>query len=376
MTVKPAYRTDFLLVTITGNITRYLIVRPLVDLDKTIHARWYPIRTWVAGDWLRFLPGTARIRARHLFDSWRAFVGHSPDATVIHAFETYYLYVLSVMLRRSNTAIVFNPDGDVPGIDSTHGPSRLQNIVIKRTDMFVPWSDYTAKWITRQIPHLDSSRIRVLHPGIDLHRWTFRGVKQRRPGEPFNVLFVGGDLKRKGADILLSAIESHQLDGCRVTIATQSASLQSNSAIADRLRTCSAVDLRLDVQPGSDELKYLYSSADAFVLPTNFDLSPWVAIEAMATGVPVVITGVGGIPDIVIDGVTGTIIPPNAPRALAAAVQALRASDTLCRSLAARGRRHVEEHFDAERNTELFLQWVKEVVDRRQRGKARCSSAG
>ena len=64
----------------------------------------------------------------------------------------------------------------------------------------------------------------------------------------------------------------------------------------------------------SRELRQLFAEADAFVLPTNHDASPWVALEAMATGVPVVITSVGGIPDLVQDGITGLVVPPGDSR--------------------------------------------------------------
>src|SRR5262245_61770859 len=63
-------RVDFALITLTGNLTRYQTVRPLVDAMREVSARWYPIRTWVAGDWTHIFPGLLRIRLRHLLDSW------------------------------------------------------------------------------------------------------------------------------------------------------------------------------------------------------------------------------------------------------------------------------------------------------------------
>jgi len=68
-------------------------------------------------------------------------------------------------------------------------------------------------------------------------------------------------------------------------------------------------------------LRALYRDADTFVLPTTLDMSSWVALEAMATGLPVVIAPHGGIPDIVIDGETGLLISPRDPQAVIDAVE-------------------------------------------------------
>ena len=69
----------------------------------------------------------------------------------------------------------------------------------------------------------------------------------------------------------------------------------------------------------------------------------------MATGLPVAATRVGGVPDAVVDGVTGLLAPPRDPAALAAALLRLQRRDAECALLGARGRHHVEERFDVRR---------------------------
>jgi len=213
------YRIDFALIVLTGNLTRYLLTRPIVDRDPTVKARWYPIRTWVMDDPLRFLPGALRVRARHMLDSWRLYIRPPADAIVIHAFETYYLYALLKVLLRRDTIIIKNPDG---GISSEQGglSGWLTALAVRQTDLFVPWSHFAATRIKQAFPHVRDEQFLVLHPGIDLARWPQRPA--REPGDRFKLLFVGGDLMRKGADTLLDAFEQHLDDSYDLHIATQS----------------------------------------------------------------------------------------------------------------------------------------------------------
>jgi glycosyltransferase involved in cell wall biosynthesis len=94
-----------------------------------------------------------------------------------------------------------------------------------------------------------------------------------------------------------------------------------------------------------DALPDLYRAADLFVLPAvhdargNVDGLPNVILEAMATGLPVVASGISGIPLAVADGETGILVPERDPAALAAALAALLADPDRRRALGRSGRR-------------------------------------
>ena len=198
------YRIDFALIVLTGLLGRYTTVRPLVERDQSVLPRWYPIRTWVPDDPLRVMPAALRIRLRHLLDSRMLYLRRPAEATIIHAFETYYIYTLLNRLLRRRIVIINNPDGGV-GIPNSRISAWLLSAAVRRTDLFVPWSEDTASVLLREYPWLSREKIVVLHPGIDLQRWTFRGVHE--PNERCKLLFIGGDLLRKGADTLLDAFE-------------------------------------------------------------------------------------------------------------------------------------------------------------------------
>jgi colanic acid/amylovoran biosynthesis glycosyltransferase len=238
----------------------------------------------------------------------------------------------------------------------------LDRVTVDETDLFIAWSSHGAQLTAAALPDHARDRVRVMHPGIDLDRWPLRAPKE--PHGRFTLLFVGGDLVRKGIHTLLDAFERELGHEYELHVATQQGYLDADLRM--RLGANERIRLHLDLPPRSPELCQLYADADALVLPTNDDQSPWVALEAMATGVPVVITPVGGVPDLVQHEVTGLLVPPGHGRALASALERLRCSKTLRDTLACGARAHVEANFDAHKNTPAMLASVKALVDERQ----------
>lgn len=130
----------------------------------------------------------------------------------------------------------------------------------------------------------------------------------------------------------------------------------ATAAIDDRVRLVGRVS--------DADLHALLAAADWFVHPTLFEGSSLVTLEAMAHGLPVLATRAGGLPDKVIDGETGLLVPPGDPTALAAALVRTAALDG--RRMGEAGRRHCEESFGWDRVIDRYLDVYRRAVDRRR----------
>jgi glycosyltransferase involved in cell wall biosynthesis len=140
--------------------------------------------------------------------------------------------------------------------------------------------------------------------------------------EPPEVLYAGRLSPEKGIEDLLAVA-----DGLRLVVA-------GDGPLRPR------VPQALGMLP-RDELSRLYGRAAAVVFPSRRDGYPVACAEAMAHGRPVVATAVGGLPDMVVDGETGLLVPPGDAPSLRAAVDRLLADPALRRRLGAAARERI-----------------------------------
>jgi glycosyltransferase involved in cell wall biosynthesis len=174
---------------------------------------------------------------------------------------------------------------------------------------------------------LDPGKVRVVHNGIELDRFRRdRAATRARVHQEFAIpddvpVLVTVSVLRpaKGIEVLLDAARQVP-NACFLILGDgvmrqQWSELAASYGIAERIRWAG---FRTDVDA-------LLAGCDAMVHPSLDDAFPTVLLEAMAAGLPVIATAVGGIPEIVVDGVTGTLVPPGDASALAAAIGALLA---------------------------------------------------
>jgi len=105
---------------------------------------------------------------------------------------------------------------------------------------------------------------------------------------------------------------------------------------------------------GEDKLAY-FRCADIFVYPSYSEGMPMAVIEAMASGLPVVASTAGGLPDLVQDGVNGLLVEPGQPEQLAAALQKLMTNPNLRRSMQEQSARLAAAQFDIEQHMERLI---------------------
>lgn len=104
-----------------------------------------------------------------------------------------------------------------------------------------------------------------------------------------------------------------------------------------------------------------FAEADAFVHPTLNDCFPLVLLEAMQHSLPMISTPVGAIPDLVIHGENGFLVPENDPVALARAMRTLMENPQLAHDMGERGRARFLQHYTARMFERHLLQILKDV---------------
>jgi glycosyltransferase involved in cell wall biosynthesis len=193
--------------------------------------------------------------------------------------------------------------------------------------------------------------------------------------DEFVVLQLGRLVPRKGVDNVIRAMAPLLHDhgvAARLLIVGGESDVPSEGATPEiaRLR---AVAREAGVLPqvefvgrrDRNALRAYYSAADAFATTPWYEPFGITPLEAMACGTPVVGANVGGIKSTVVDGVTGFLVPPNDPSALAARLATLARNPQLARALGRAGIRRARSLYTWERVTQQLLHVYTDVVRRR-----------
>jgi glycosyltransferase involved in cell wall biosynthesis len=195
---------------------------------------------------------------------------------------------------------------------------------------------------------VDPARVRVIPCGVDLERFTPRGPRAPRDPRRPRVLVLSRLVERKGIGNVIEAVA--QLPGVELLIAGgPPAALVDDDVEACRFTALArdlGVDDRVELLGGveRERVPALIRSSDVVVCCPWYEPFGIVAVEAMACGVPVVASDVGGLGETVVDGVTGLHVPARAPHRIAAALATLLASAGFRRRLGEAGVRRAQRY--------------------------------
>ena len=224
-----------------------------------------------------------------------------------------------------------------------------QRRALEAADAVVAWTDWTAAALRTAAP---GAKIVVQHPGLDLAH--FRPA-QRAPRRTPRFLFVGARFARKGGLDLIEAIRPLLSGG------------QAELDIVSPDEVPTETGIRVHRLAGSDpRLLELFQQADCFCLPSYGDAAPWVVLEAMACGVPVIGSRVGAVGEFLGDGEAGILVNPGDVTGLRAALTTLVADADRRDALGSAARYRCESRYDAGANTRRLLDLMRSVAARRR----------
>jgi glycosyltransferase involved in cell wall biosynthesis len=187
-----------------------------------------------------------------------------------------------------------------------------------------------------------------------------RPHRLRGPGDAFVVVGLGALVEKKGFDTLIRAadIAASDIPQLRVEIHGEGPERPALEALAAQVD----VPVSLPGWYSYASLPDVLATADAVVMPArrlddgDSDGTPLALVEAVVGGVPIIATPVGSITDLVVDGDTGLLVPPDDAPALAAALVSLAADPALAGRLAVSGARLASTRFSPEANADVFIQ--------------------
>jgi glycosyltransferase involved in cell wall biosynthesis len=223
--------------------------------------------------------------------------------------------------------------------------------------------DYNRSYLRRRMP---DARVVRIYNGVDLERWALPPRRARPAIGP--VVTVGRFVRKKGFDVLVAALGLLRDRGLPLR-----AVLIGDGAEWDTVRSLARAE-RLGRRarfPGAltqPEVRKVLASASLVVLPCvvdrdgNQDALPTVLLEASACGLPCVATRIGGVPEIVQDGVTGRVVAPGDAVALADAIASLMASSRRRARMGLAARRRAERLFDQRRAAQALARLFAEAT--------------
>jgi glycosyltransferase involved in cell wall biosynthesis len=245
--------------------------------------------------------------------------GWAPDVIHAHSFLSALPALLLGRLLRRPVAYtehwtIFLPEN--PG-SLRPGMERLARLALTRADVVLPVSDDLDRALRRLAPR---ARTRVV-PNVvdDVFAPAGADGDGRAEGDRVRLLTAGLlDTPRKGVDVLLEALALLPDRGrLRLDVVGEGALRPGYEELAERLGLGETVAFHaLEPKPALAERM---READLFVLASRYENNPCVVLEALASGLPVVATRVGGIPELV-DSTTGRLAEPLDPPSFAAAL--------------------------------------------------------
>ena len=368
--MKKTPRIAFVLEQTLGHVTHSANLQTLVGADERIDAAFAPIEFSREGAAAR-VPGMgnwtvrAGVRARRAV---RALKRAGPiDAMFVHTQVPAILMPdrlarIPTVVSLDATPIQYDELGEHYGHDT--GSSKVEHLkwranraCFARAVRIVTWAEWTKRGLVDRY-EVPPEKVVVIPPGVHYDAWASTAPDRQAAGGPVRVLFVGGDLERKGGLLLVESIRRLRDEGLDVEL---------DLVTAGDPGDVPGVTVHHGMRPNSPELIALYRTADVFCLPTFGDCLPMVLSEAGAVGLPLVASDVGAISEIVRDESTGLLVPVGDNAALVSALRRLVVEPELRHKLGTAAQEIVRQDFDAERNAQRLVDLLLEVAGRSDR---------
>ncbi|RPH95943.1 glycosyltransferase [candidate division KSB1 bacterium] len=261
----------------------------------------------------------------------REVASFNPDLVIFKWWMPFfglgYWAVQRWVRKHTKARVLYIIDNVIPH-EHRPGDKFLTRLAFSQTDFFVSQSQAVERDLFTWFPDLDRKRTAFSpHPVYDCYP-VFPGTQaEARAAAGLSregrwLLFFGFVRRYKGLDILINALPAIHKKFSDVKLAVVGefyGPREEYDKIIRDLGLTNAVSVRADYCPNEEVGKY-FAACDAVVLPYRTATQSGIIQVAYALDLPVITTNVGGLSEVVMDGVTGMVVPPENPAAIAAAV--------------------------------------------------------
>lgn len=270
----------------------------------------------------------------------------------IHAHIATNAADVALLAARLGTAVDAG-DGAWTWSFTIHGPPEYANVdrfnlaaKVAHARFVVAISHYGRSQLMAISEPAEWDKLHVVRSSVDGE--VFRPPVSRDAERPPQILCIGRLVPEKGHAVLLDALAILRDRGYdfRATIAGGGPAAGALQRRADTLGLADQV--RLPGPVGQDEIRSYYEAAAIFCMPSFAEGLPGVVFEAMATGLPIVSTWITGVPELVVDGEMGYLVPPARPLEMADALAKLLDDPGLRAAMGRAGREKVIREYNPE----------------------------
>ncbi len=305
----------------------YFDLRALPALSRLV-----PVLLTLHDDWL--LTGHCAYACE--CERWSSGCGHCPD---LQAYPR---------IPRDNAAANWRRKRDI------YAASRL-------------WVTTPSRWLMERVQGsmLKPLGSRVIHNGIDLNLFQPGDRRKARallgiPADARVLLFVANGIRRnsyKDFETMLRAVHqlSEKLPDEKIQFVGLGEDLPPETVGRAQVRF-------VPFQEAPAAVCAYYHAADVYLHAARADTFPTTILEALACGLPVVATSVGGIPEQIEDGVTGYLTPPSDATAMANCARKLLSDQELRQRLGRQAAEQARRRFDVNRMVEEYIEWYQEIL--------------
>ena len=312
-------------------------------------------------------------RPTKLRDAWFFFKlvrEHRPDCVVASYASVNIMILVGWLMRVPQRVAWYHTLSSQINIDGQVAPWRLKllrlrkQLVYRLCTQIVPVSRAALKDV-QSVYGMPTPKLQVFHNAVaDAASYGNGHGAHRRPN---HVVCIARLFPSKGQDVLIQALAllQDQHPDLRVEFIGDGPARNSYSQLATNLGVSGRCSFAGSL--GHDEVLHRMQTATATILPSRSDNCPLVTIESLAVGTPVIGSRVGGIPEVVRDGIDGFLVPPDDARALADRLSALLTDTSLLQQMRTNARAGFLARFEQRGAIVSQADWLEAILSNGQR---------